>query len=117
MMENSSMDWLKMSDAAIVAQLGKFIKHTRITQNVTQAKLAEMAGLNRWTISQIENGESITLTTLIQILRALDVLYVLNYFEINEEISPIEYAKLQEKKRQRVRSKGSNDEQNEDLGW
>ena len=76
-----------------------------------------MAGLNRWTISQIEKGESVTLATLIQVLRALDVLYVLKQFEINEEISPIEYAKLQEKKRQRARSKGTEKEQNEDLGW
>lgn len=117
MMGNTSIEWVKMTDAAIVAQLGKFIKHTRITQNITQAKLAVMAGLNRWTISQIENGESVTLSSLIRVLRALDVLYVLNNFEISEEISPIEYAKLQEKKRQRARPKGSNTKKNDDLGW
>lgn len=116
-MGNTNIDWVKMSDAAIVKQLGEFIKHSRIQQNITQAQLADIAGLNRWTISQIENGESITLTTLIQVLRALDVLYVLNHFEINDEISPIEYAKLKEKKRQRARSKGTEKEQNEDLGW
>lgn len=117
MMGNTNIDWVKMSDTAIVSQLGNFIKHTRIKQNITQAQLAEMAGLNRWTISQLENGESVTLTTLIQVLRALDVLYVLNNFEINDEISPIEYAKLKEKKRQRVRSKGTKKDQKEDLGW
>ncbi len=113
----TNIDWVKMSDAAIVKQLGNFIKHTRIQQNITQAQLAKMAGLNRWTISQIENGGSITLTTLIQVLRALDVLYVLNNFEIDDEISPIEYAKLQEKKRQRVRPQKNKKDQNEDLGW
>ena len=116
-MGNSSIDWVKMSDAAILKQLGAFIKHTRIQQDVTQAHLAEMAGLNRWTISQIENGESVTLTTLIQLLRALDVLYVLNPFEINNEISPIEYAKMQEKKRQRASSKRTDKDQKEELGW
>ena len=55
----TNMDWVKMSDTAIVEQLGKFIKHTRIKQNITQSQLAETAGLNRWTIGQIENGESI----------------------------------------------------------
>lgn len=117
MMVYANIDWVKMSDAAIVKQLGNFIKHTRIQQNITQARLAEMAGLNRWTISQIENGGSVTLTTLIQVLRALDVLYVLNNFEVNDEISPIEYAKLQEKKRQRGSSKGTKKDQNNDLGW
>ena len=116
-MGNTNMDWVKMSDAAIVKQMGDFIRHTRLQQNITQVKLAEMAGLNRWTISQIERGESVTLTTLIQVLRVLDILYVLNHFEVNNEISPIEYAKLQEKKRQRARSKSTGNEYNEDLGW
>lgn len=116
-MANTNIDWVKMSDAAIVKQLGDFIKHTRLQQNITQAQLADMAGLNRWTISQIEKGESVTITTLIQVLRALDVLYVLNHFEINDEISPIEYARLKEKKRQRVRSKGTEKDKNEDTGW
>lgn len=117
MMGDANMDWIKMSDIAIVEQLGKFIKHTRIQQNITQAQLAEMAGLNRWTIGQIENGESITLTSLIQILRALDVLYVLDDFEVIDEIDPIEYAKLQEKKRKRARTKRVDNKRNEGLGW
>lgn len=116
-MINTNIEWIKMSDSAIVRQLGAFIKHTRMQQDITQARLAEMAGLNRWTISQIENGESVTLTTLIQVLRALDVLYVLNPFEINNEISPIEYAKLQEKKRKRASSKGTKNDKKEELGW
>lgn len=113
----ANMDWIKMSDIAIVEQLGKFIKHTRIQQNITQAQLAEMAGLNRWTIGQIESGESITLTSLIQILRALDVLHVLDSLEVIDEIDPIEYARLQEKKRKRARTKRVDNEHNEDLGW
>ena len=117
MMENSNIDWIKMSDNAIIKQLGAFIKHTRLNQNTTQAQLADMAGLNRWTISQIENGESITLATLIQVLRALDVLYVFNHFEINDEISPIEYAKLKEKKRQRARTKKEETDNNEESEW
>ena len=113
----TNMDWVKMSDVTIVENLGKFIKHIRIQQNITQVQLAKMAGLNRWTIGQIENGESITLTSLIQILRALDVLYVLDDFEIIDEIDPIEYAKLQEKKRKRARTKQVDNKKNKDLGW
>lgn len=116
-MGNANIDWVKMSDIDILTQLGKFIKHTRIQKNITQLKLAEIAGLNRWTISQIENGESVTLATLIQLLRALDVLYVLNHFEVNNEISPIEYAKIQDNKRQRASSKATNINQHKDLGW
>lgn len=107
-----------MSDGAIVAHIGSFIKHTRITQNKTQAQLAEMAGLNRWTLSQIEKGESISLSSLIQLLRALDCLYVLDVFDFTEEISPLAYAKLKKQQvKQRVRNKTSIDKDKTDLGW
>lgn len=108
---------VQLSDSAIVGQLGKFIKHTRSQKNITQAKLAEIAGLNRYTISQIETGESITLSSLIQILRALDALYVLKGFEVNDEISPLEYARMKRKEKERVRTKGAQDENKENLGW
>ncbi len=116
-MVNTSIDWVKMSDSAIVAQMGNFVKKNRLQQNVTQAKLAEMSGLNRWTISKLENGESVNLASLIQVLRALDVLYVLNQFEVIDEISPLEYAKLKKKEKERARNKSSKETDKEDLGW
>ncbi|SFW61882.1 transcriptional regulator, XRE family [Sinomicrobium oceani] len=120
-MGNTSINYTQMSDGAIVAHIGRFIKHTRTTQNKTQEQLAKAAGLNRWTMSQIENGESINLSSLIQILRALDCLYILDGFDYSEEISPLEYAKLKKRQiKERVRNKTSDksdkNDQN-DLGW
>jgi len=118
MMGNTNIDLVQMTDGAIVAQIGRFIKHTRLSKNKTQEQLATASGLNRWTISQIENGESVTLTSLIQLLRALDVLYVLDNFEVNETISPLAYAKL--KKEQRERASGNKNKttnKEDDLGW
>lgn len=114
-MENTSIDWAQMSDGAIAKQIGRYIRHERLQQNKTQAQLAETAGLNRWTIGQIENGESITLMSLIQILRALNRLHTLNTFEVSDEISPLEYAKL--KKQERVRNKATKTPDKDDLGW
>lgn len=117
-MGKTNTDWVQMTDLAIVAQIGRFIKHTRLSKNKTQGQLATASGLNRWTISQIENGESVTLTSLIQLLRALDVLYVLDHFEVNETISPLAYAKL--KKEQRERASGNKNKKTNkegDLGW
>ena len=111
------MDWVQMSDMAIVKQIGSFIRHVRLQQNKTQAQLAEIAGLNRWTISQIENGESVTLMSLIQILRSLDSLYALNAFEVSDEISPLEYAKLKKQQKKRVRNKPTKLPDKDDLGW
>ena len=117
-MIKANKHYTQMSDGAIVAQIGGFIKHTRVQQSKTQAQLAEMSGLNRWTLSQIENGESITLSSLIQILRALDCLQVLDGFNYSNEISPLEYAKLKKKQtKERVRNKTKDQEDKESLGW
>jgi transcriptional regulator with XRE-family HTH domain len=118
MMGNTNTDWVQMTDIAIIEHIGRFIKHTRLGKNKTQAQLAKEAGLNRWTISQIENGESVTLSSLIQLLRALDVLYVLNNFEFNQDISPLAYAKLKKEQRERASSKKNKvTKKEDDLGW
>ena len=117
-MGKANKNYTQMSDGAIIAHIGRFVKHTRTKQRKTQVQLAEMAGINRWTLSQIENGESITLSSLIQIMRALDCLHVLEGFEFSEEISPLAYAKLKKKtSKVRVRNKRSNKNDKEDLGW
>ncbi len=117
MMVITNIKWSEMSDAAIIRQLGAYIRGIRLQQNRTQAQLAEMAGLNRWTINQIEKGESITLVSLIQILRALDSLHTLHDFEVSEDISPLEYAKLKRKGRKRARPNTKPSSDSEDLGW
>ena len=98
-MVNTNTEWIAMSDRNIVNTIGSFIKNERLKRNKTQAQLAEEAGINRWTISQIENGEAITLLSLIQIMRALNVLELLDIFSIKQEISPIELAKKDQQKR------------------
>jgi transcriptional regulator with XRE-family HTH domain len=118
MMGEANNTFDQMSDGALVAHIGAFIKHTRTQQNKTQAQLAAEAGLNRWTLSQIENGVSITLSSLIQLLRALDSLYILEGFSFTEEISPLAYAKLKKQRsKKRVRNKSSDKNDKEDLGW
>lgn len=116
-MGNTNTDWVQMSDKAILIQIGNYIKHIRLQQNIKQSQLAVKAGLNRWTISQIENGESVTLSSLIQILRALDLLYILNAFEIKEIISPLEYARMKKQQKERVRNKNNNTPAKEDSEW
>ncbi len=117
MLEKNNTDWVSMADNAIINAIGAYIKHRRLEQNKTQAQVAKEAGINRYTLGQIENGESITLTTFIQVLRALDLLHLLEVFTIQEKISPIEYAKLKEKKKKRARSKNKETNLSEDLEW
>ena len=117
MMANTNNNWASMSDSALISTIGSYIKHQRLAQNKTQVQLAYEAGINRWTLGQIENGESITLASLIQILRVLDRLYILDIFTVEEKISPIEYAKLKERTRKRARSKKRTADSNAGLEW
>jgi transcriptional regulator with XRE-family HTH domain len=91
-----------MSDTALLAVIGRFIKGTRINQNRSQQQVAEAAGINRSTLAQIERGRGGTLLSFLQVMRAIDQLQMFNTFEISEPFSPIELAKLQRSKRQRA---------------
>jgi len=107
-MGNTNTNWISMSDKAIIVAIGESVKQHRLLQNKTQAQVAQDAGINRYTLSQFENGESITLISFIQILRALNLLNLLDIFKHETQISPIELAKMELNKRQRARNKGNN---------
>lgn len=106
-----------MSDRALAEYIGAFVRHHRLAQNKTQDELSTAAGISRSTLSLLERGETVTVTTLIQVLRVLDQLAVLNAFEVREMISPLALAKLQREKRQRARRKPGEGENNEDSDW
>lgn len=91
-----------MSDKALSEHLGDFIKHHRMDQNKTQNALANAAGISRSTLSLLERGESVTLATLIQVLRVLDQLNVMEAFSIQQTISPLVLAKMEREKRKRA---------------
>ncbi len=115
-MVNTNIERLSMSDKSIISFIGEYIKHQRLIQNKTQAKIAEIAGINRWTMSKIENGEPISLLSLIQILRALNLLDALNIFKIQTQLSPLALAKLEKQKRQRASASNDISKQNKS-GW
>lgn len=62
----------------VIAMLCRRIKATRIEKNLSQIELAEIAEVGIATIKRIELGESITLHTLISVLRGLGELDQLN---------------------------------------
>ncbi len=102
MMENNNINWHELNDDAVQAVIGRFIQETRLKQNKSQKQVADAAGLNRSTLSQIENGHGGTLLSLIQILRVLNQMSFLNVFQVEEKPSPLYLAKMELKKRKRV---------------
>jgi transcriptional regulator with XRE-family HTH domain len=105
MTEISYKNWVAMSDKALAEHIGAFIKHHRIDQNKTQDVLANAAGISRSTLSLLERGEAVTLSTLIRVLRVLDQLRIMEVFWVQQIISPLAMAKAEKYKRKRARGK------------
>jgi transcriptional regulator with XRE-family HTH domain len=103
-MEKTSTDWYAMSDKGILILIGQFIQESRLQQNKTQQQIADSAGINRSTVGQIEKGNGGTLLSLLQTLRVLEQLPVLQTFEVEQKVSPLALAKLEQQKRQRARN-------------
>ncbi len=117
MTDKSFIDWVSMSDKALGQTIGDFVKHHRLSQNKTQEQVSTAAGISRSTLSLLERGETVTLSSLIQVLRVLDLLNIMDVFAVKEEISPVAYASLQKNKRKRARNTKKGVNSKDDLGW
>lgn len=112
------MDVYALTDNMILLKIGKFIRRQRLEQNTSQKELAISAGVSISSVAAIERGESISLKTLIPLLRALNSLQLLSEFFKEPDISPIAYAELLEKQNSRKRAsvaKSNND--NRESEW
>ncbi|OCG49949.1 hypothetical protein A9G35_00660 [Gilliamella sp. Choc5-1] len=87
----------------IIATLCRRIKMARIDKNLSQQELAKKSNIGIATIKRIEQGESITLQTLISVLRGLDELDQLNnLLAYNELIHNTSIEQPKRKRRQKT---------------
>lgn len=110
-------NWQQSSDSAVEEAIGSYVKAERKRQNKTQAMIAEAADISRSTLSLLERGETVTLATLIRVLRVLNRLQVFQNFEVTEQISPLELAKKDHAKKQRVRPKKKSSKPKKKSDW
>lgn len=97
--------------------IGRFVQSNRLSQNRSQEQVSNAAGISRSTLSLLERGEKVRIDSLIQVLRVLDLLHVFEAFEIKDQISPIEYARIKKKQRQKASPKKDDTKNEKDLGW
>ena len=118
MNEKSDNNWSAMSDDGISRQIGEFIKYHRIEQHRTQRSLAKDAGISRSTLSLLERGESVSVNTLIRVLRILDRLQVFDGFTISRQPSPLLLAKAEKEKKKRIMpARNREKEKQESVDW
>ncbi|WP_319501794.1 helix-turn-helix transcriptional regulator [uncultured Draconibacterium sp.] len=117
MNDKSYNDWSSMSDKSLMRTIGNFIQSHRLNQNRSQEQVATAAGISRSTLSLLERGEKVRMDSLIQVLRVLDLLYIMDVFKVEEQISPIEYARLKKKQRKQASPRKDKKADKEDIGW
>jgi DNA-binding XRE family transcriptional regulator len=89
------------SASALTEELGERLKQARLNRNMTQSELARLAGVARKTVLNAEKGKA-QLEIFIAIMIALELTGQLDLFLPKQEISPLQLAKLQGRKRQRA---------------
>jgi len=99
MTEIYDIDYNALSDERLLAMVGDFIKQHRLERNIDQTTLAHNAGISRSTLSLMENGKSVMFSSIVRVLRVLDLLYIFDTFKPENVVSPIAMMKLQQKKR------------------
>ena len=106
--------WYSMSDRALSEAIGRFIKHHRLQKNLSQERVAHRADISRSTLSLLERGETVTVSTLLQVLRTLELLHVMDAFEVKPQISPMQLAKMERERRKHASGKSHKDQQKSD---
>lgn len=95
----------QLTDEAVLQELGGRLAGARIERNLTQAALAEQAGVSKRTIERLESGE--VATQLSGFLRVCRALGVLERFEtLLPEPVPGPMAQLKNAGRKRQRATG-----------
>jgi transcriptional regulator with XRE-family HTH domain len=91
------------SDQAILHEVGNRLAAARLARNLTQAALAEEAGVSKRTVERLESGEVATrLSGLVRVCRALDMADRLDALVPSSTASPVEQLKLAGQRRKRA---------------
>src|ERR1700726_2293771 len=88
---------------ALLAELGRRLKRHRVQRNRTQAEMAEEAGIGVATLQRLERGQSVQMTSMIKLLRALELLTALAAAGPESIELPIAELERQRKIRKRAR--------------
>ncbi|MEK6325672.1 MAG: helix-turn-helix transcriptional regulator [Acidobacteriota bacterium] len=95
-----------LTDGVIFSELGRRLAEARLERNLTQAALAEEAGISKRTLERLESGAASTqLSAFIRICRALGLLERFDALISASLASPVEQLKLLGKKRKRASGK------------
>ncbi len=91
-----------LTDDAVLAELGARIASRRVELQLTQAAVAEQAGIAKRTLERMEAGQTSQLGTLVRVLRVLDAASGLDNLIPESGPRPMDLLKQKGKVRQRA---------------
>ncbi|MBL8419562.1 MAG: helix-turn-helix transcriptional regulator, partial [Dechloromonas sp.] len=92
-----------LTSEAILQELGERLAGARLERNLTQAALAEEAGVAKRTVERLESGQAATqLSGFVRVCRALGLLERLDALVPEGAAGPMAQLRLQGRKRQRA---------------
>jgi transcriptional regulator with XRE-family HTH domain len=77
------------TDPEVLREIGRRLARLRKARDITQAEVAELAGIDRTTVSRAEQGDNPTLLTLLRLLRVYGRVSTLDAFIPEPEVSPM----------------------------
>ena len=108
------IDFSLATSSQIETALCRRLERIRLMRNMTQAELAEEAGVSLRTIGRLEQGQGVSLDTFIRVLTALHIQQNLEGLLPDPSIRPIERIDASGSERRRARKKRTS---KQDSNW
>ena len=106
-----------LSDDTILTELGERIARCRLERQLTQAMLAEQAGVAKRTVERIEAGASAQMSSMIRVFRVLGLLPSLDRMIPAAGPRPMDLLKRKGKVRRRASAQDRLEESAEPWSW
>lgn len=96
------IDFNNAQSQQIIEALGQRLNEIRLSRNISQAQLAEKAGVSRSTLTRLADGRPISLDSFIRVMQALDLTDQLAALLPDPSIRPVDRVRLDGSERQRA---------------
>ncbi|MCJ7815683.1 MAG: helix-turn-helix transcriptional regulator [Xanthomonadales bacterium] len=106
-----------LTDDAVLTEIGARIAARRVDLQLTQAAVAEQAGIAKRTLERMEAGHSSQLSSLVRVLRVLDALPGLDNLVPEIGPRPMDLLKRKGKVRQRASGQRAAKAPGKPWGW
>jgi transcriptional regulator with XRE-family HTH domain len=107
----------QLADESILLELGARMARRRLDLQLTQAELAEQAGVSKRTVERIESGASAQLSSLVRLFRVLGLMSGLEQLLPEAGPRPMDLLRLKGKQRQRASSRSGEDLPDQTWSW